>query len=230
MPAADRLHELLEKVEAARHHQGLRLAKVLHDEVGQVLTAAGLHLSLLEMDLQAGATAREPLLKRVSEIQTILEQALSQVRSLSYEVDPRLVARLGLSNALARIAERYNSAARGSIAVELEVTGVSVRVAGPPAGAIVSVAELAVDNAVRHSGARSVTIGLKQIEESLTLNVIDDGKGFQYRQDDPKPVGLGLPLMAYWAREFSGCLDVQSSAGGTRITLTMPVKAPAAVA
>src|ERR1017187_8585006 len=93
------LAHLLVSVMHAREQEGARVSRILHDEVGQVLSAIGLQLDLLRMDLHDKAADNT---KRILEIQKVLELSVGQVRDLSYELNPAIVERTGLQFALDR--------------------------------------------------------------------------------------------------------------------------------
>ena len=84
----------------AREVESERVSRLLHDEVGQVLSAVGLHLDVLKLDFKEQAPE---IVGRVHEIQQILDHAVKQVRSLSYDLNPAVVERAGLHAALERL-------------------------------------------------------------------------------------------------------------------------------
>ena len=87
----------------AQEAEVARIARVLHDEVSQVLSAVGLQLDVLRMDYQASAPE---LAARTAEIQQMLEVAINQVRDLSHDLNPSIVERAGLQFALSRLVGR----------------------------------------------------------------------------------------------------------------------------
>src|SRR6185295_11298799 len=87
----------------AREVESDRVSRTLHDEVGQVLSAVGLQLDVLRLDFQKQAPEIAP---RTIEIQKMLDLAMSQVRTLSYDLNPAVVERVGLQNALDRLVGR----------------------------------------------------------------------------------------------------------------------------
>src|ERR1017187_7867549 len=98
------LAHLLVSVMHAREQEGARISRILHDEVGQVLSAVGLQLDLLRMDLDEQSVETP---SRIVDIQKVLEQAVGQVRDLSYELNPSVVERTGLQFALDRLVGRH---------------------------------------------------------------------------------------------------------------------------
>src|SRR5258706_6692666 len=107
-PLADQLAELLVRAGADRQRAG----RVLHDDVGPLLSAAGLRLQLLRMDFPETAEA-------LREAMQALDAAMERVRALSQELNPSPVFRVGLKNALGDLVERYRGQFPGNIVFRL---------------------------------------------------------------------------------------------------------------
>jgi signal transduction histidine kinase len=186
------LVHLLVSVMNAREQEGARVSRILHDEVGQILSAIGLQLDLLRMDIRENVEDVSP---RIADIQKVIETAVTQVRDLSYELNPSIVARTGLPFALDRLVGRFRKTFSGSLRLLFDS---SVRVPLEPATALFKIAEQALDNAVQYSGATQIEILVKPAKGAVVLEVRDNGKGFA-------PVhgtgGLGLHLMTYQAAQ-----------------------------
>jgi len=184
------LANLLISVMHARDQEGARISRILHDEVGQILSAIGLQLDLLRMDIKENVEADS---QRIAVIQKVLETAVDQVRDLSYESNPSIVERAGLPFALDRLVGRYRKTFAGAIRLLFDS---SVRVPVEPATALYNIVEEAVDNAVAHSGGSQIEILVKPAKDGVTLEVRDNGKGISPEQES---TGLGLHLMKYQA-------------------------------
>src|SRR5918998_1739834 len=96
----------------AREVESNRVSRLLHDEVGQVLSAVGLHLDVLKLDFKEQIPE---IVGRLNEIQKFLDAAVMQVRALSYDLNPAVVERAGLQLALDRLVGRMRSEFNGSI-------------------------------------------------------------------------------------------------------------------
>jgi signal transduction histidine kinase len=191
---ADRsLENLLVSIMDAREEEGARVSRILHDEVGQVLSAIGLQLDLLRMDLQENPASGG---RRIAEIQKVLERAVGQVRELSYELNPAIVERTGLQSALDRLVGRQRKNFGGTIRLFFDS---SVRPAVTTATAMYKIAEQALDNAVRHARATHIEVLVKPGKHGVTLEVRDDGTGFDPQRQAAEKKGIGLPLMRYHA-------------------------------
>src|SRR3954467_8002663 len=88
----------------AREVESARVSKLLHDEVGQVLSAVGLQMDVLKLDYRGQIPE---ITERINEIQQILDTAVQQVRTLSYDLNPSIVERAGLHSALDRLIGRF---------------------------------------------------------------------------------------------------------------------------
>jgi two-component system sensor histidine kinase UhpB len=208
-------HRLLEVQEEERRH----LARELHDEFGQLLSAISLHLHA------ARALAGAPALSRLDECARLLQQAGEQVRNLALELRPTMLDTLGLEATLRWVAEQHQ-----------QRTGCDVQVMGHLPGAPLSpqlaiacfrAVQEALTNVVRHAAAQHVWIELSQSEDLLELVVRDDGVGFDVpstQEQSARRGSLGLLGMAERVHLLGGTLEVESERGhGTRIRATFPL-------
>ncbi len=199
------LTTLLASALNAREQEGARLAKILHDDVGQVLSAIGLQLDLLRMDLDEGV---DGAVARIADVQRVLERAVAQVRDLSYELNPSIVERTGLQFALDRLVGRYRKDFNGSIRLLLDP---AVRLPVDAATAMYKITEQALDNAVRHAGAGHIEVIAKAAKQQMVLEIRDDGAGLPPGVD-PQSGGLGLFLMRHHAERGGLGFSVGSAA------------------
>ncbi len=207
---------LLEVQEAERRH----LARELHDEFGQLLSAVNLHLHA------ARGLAGEAARPRLDECATLLQQAGEQVRSLALELRPTMLDTLGLAAALRWLAEQHQQ----RTGIEVQVVGHLSGPAPPPELAIACfrVAQEALTNVVRHAEAQHVWIELNQDDNGVELVVRDDGVGFDVlatQQQAFQRGSLGLLGMAERVQLLRGRLDMESQPGhGTRIRAVFPLE------
>jgi len=187
--------DLLVRVLKAQEQQGERISRFLHDEAGPLLSTIGLQLDLLRMDL--GEKSAE-VSSRLVELQKLLEQAVVQVRDLSYELNPAVVERAGLQFALERLAAWYGKSFSGALRLGFDA---SVRLPAAAATAMYRIARLALDNAVEHAGCSQIAVLVKPVEGAATLEVIDNGRGFSVDQARDQARGLGLDLMRHHASQ-----------------------------
>lgn len=200
------------KVLQARESERTRLARFLHDEVGQCLSAAGLQLDLLRMDL-------EPVLPdipaRTAEVQQVLERVMERVREFTHELNPATVERAGLYSALDRMIGRLRRGFGGTVRLMADS---SVRLEAAAANALYRIAEQALDNALRHSGCTAIEVHLKATRPGPSLEVRDNGAGFDPAGVEAGNRGLGLLIMEYCAADAGIELTVSSLRGrGTSV-------------
>lgn len=208
--------EFLRAMIRGRDEERSRIARELHDELGQGLAALGVGLEHLKgatslADVQAGATA----------LQTIVEDVSRETGRLARGLDPRLLDELGLRDALVRHAEQQ--AAAGGFEAHVEFVGLEDE-AGLPSDVVATIYRIgqeALTNITRHAAASSVDVLVRRGPDGLRLVVEDDGSGF-----DPLQLshGLGLRGIRERAAECGGWADVASDAQhGTVLTVHLPL-------
>jgi signal transduction histidine kinase len=202
-------HTAIEALET-RERERTRLARFLHNEVGQCLSAAGLLLDLLRMDLERVAPE---IRGRTAEVQQVLERVMERVREFSQELDPAAVERAGLYPALDRLVGRLRREFPGTLRLMADS---SLRLEAPVANAFYRIAEQALDNAVRHARPPLLEVHLKLTGRGPVLEVRDNGAGFDVEREGRR--GLGLLIMEHCAAEVGLELAVSSLRGrGTTV-------------
>jgi signal transduction histidine kinase len=179
----------------AQEFERTMMARFLHDSVGQNLTALGLQLDLIRMDLETAAPA---VGARVAEVQKVLGEMMESVREYSYELNPATVERAGLRAALDRLAVRARERFAGVFRVNVDP---SMKIEPKLASAFYQIAQEAVENAIQHSGGSAIDITLRATRTGIGIEVRDNGRGF-----DPDDIlgsyrGLGLLSMEHYAAE-----------------------------
>jgi two-component system, NarL family, sensor histidine kinase DegS len=205
----------------AREVESDRVSRTLHDEVGQVLSAVGLQLDVLRLDFQD----RVPeIAARTVEIQKLLDRAMSEVRALSYDLNPAVVERVGLQNALDRLVGRFRNRFSGSIRFLFDS---SVRVPREVGNAWYKIAEHALENALKHAGASKIEVHVRPTPKAITMEVRDDGAGFSILDTKMHSGGLGLLLMEHYAAQAGIEVIISSEqCKGTIVRSTFPVQKP----
>lgn len=188
------------------------MSRFLHDSVGQNLTALGLQLDLIRMDLAAGAPGAGD---RITEVQKALGEMMDAVREYSYELNPATVERAGLRVALDRLAVRSRQRFTGTIRVNVDP---SSKVEPGLASALYQIAQEAVENAVLHSGCTAIDILMKTTRGITVLEVRDNGRGFDRDNIEGGQRGLGLLSMEHYAAQAGMELTIVSKRGiGTTV-------------
>jgi len=203
-----------------REREQARVARILHDRASQVLSAVGLQLDVLRMDFREQAPG---IVQRTTEIQTMLEGVIEELRGLSYELNPSVVERAGLSFALERLVGRFRESAPGSIRLAAER---DVRIDAHQGTVLYKIAEFALDNAVQHASFRTAEVLFRLARDRAVLEVRDNGVGFPVHETERRfQGGLGLLLMRYYASQNGIRLTIHSARGkGTIVKATCPVQ------
>ncbi len=208
---------LIEAQEAERQ----TIARELHDEIGQVLTAVRVGLDAVKRGVPADAVSPQ-LEANIA----IVDQALKRVRDLSLELHPVLLDDLGLPAALRWYTDGY--ALRTGIATELRLENLkdSDRFPRELETVCFRVVQEALTNVVRHANARQVLITLKLNCNYLNLTIKDDGRGFDVVALQKRSAGqvtLGVRGMEERAQALDGSLTIESSPlNGTEVQLALP--------
>jgi len=192
---------------AEREAEQAKVARMLHDDAGQVLSAIGLHLDVLRSDLTAEQSGQ------VVEIQKLLEQVISRIRAASQALHANVVERAGLGFALEQLVGRARDKAVG-LTIRLQVTP-GERWPNEPAHAAYRIVEALLENALNHAMAQRIEVRM----QSGVVEVRDDGRGFDLEQ---RTKGLGLLQCRYLAKAAKLGMSIQSTAGqGTIVKLTL---------
>jgi signal transduction histidine kinase len=195
-----------------------RLARELHDSVTQSLYS----LWLLAEGWRRLATAgrKPPGEEQLSQVSGIAQQALKEMRLLVYELRPAALEQEGLLAALHRRMDAVEK--RAGVDARL-VADDLVDLPGPVEEALYWIAQEALNNALKHANATSVSLRLSSQPGEVLLEVSDDGSGFD-PQAASQSGGLGLASMRERAARMGGTLDVQSAPGrGTTISARLPI-------
>lgn len=216
--------ELFRRVVAAQESERQRIARDLHDETGQALTAIGLGLRGLE-----SRVSRDPQQAALTlqELQTLTADSLKELQHLMADLRPSHLDDLGLPAALRWYAAKIEE--RGALKVGVEISGSEQPIAEPAKIAMFRIVQEALNNVIRHAEARSVSISLQFADLGVRVNIRDDGRGFdlaqlRHTQASARPP-LGLAGMQERAALLGGAVTVRSSPGeGTVIEAFVPYR------
>jgi two-component system sensor histidine kinase UhpB len=214
---------MLDRLESARHQaartalaaqeaERLRVARELHDEIGQTLTAVA---------IEAGSAAHgdSELAHALRNVADGVRESLEEVRRIARELRPEALDDLGLVNALIALSTRIG--AQGGPRVRRDLQAQLPPLSPDVELVIYRVAQESLTNALRHSGASEVTVSLTADAENVTLAVKDDGKGMptQLPRDSS-----GIAGMRERALLVGGMLSLAAVPGqGTEVRLTIPI-------
>lgn len=214
----DELRGAQERLVIAREEERKRLRRDLHDGLGPTLAGLTLDVDTLRNRVRAfnALDARETDAQLLS-LRTGIQSAVGEVRRVVEGLRPPALDELGLGAALDHLAQRLTGGTR--VVVDLEVAGLAPLPAAAEV-AVYRVAQEALTNIVRHSGAQHVWIRVATGPEHVLLEVVDDGHG----QPTPRDGGVGLDSMRERAEELGGSVEIAGGAGsGTTVRATIPV-------
>jgi len=208
---------LIQAQEAERE----KIARELHDQIGQILTAVRINLQSIQRSY--GSNENIP---RFDDSIAIIDEALGRVRELSIELRPSLLDDLGLTAALRWYVDHF-AQRTGIIAEVLNGSKEEGRLPHDLETACFRIAQEALTNVARHAKASSVSVQLEHAREKMLLTVIDDGIGFDIdslRKNMLAASALGLRGMEERALAAGGYIKIDSGSGrGTRVRATFPL-------
>jgi PAS domain S-box-containing protein len=213
------LQALSRRLVDVQERERTRIARELHDQIGQTLSAVKVNLEALLHEV-----ADPVLLTRVGEAIAAVKRAVEQVQTLSFELRPSLLDDLGLPAAVGAYVRRQAESAGLSLGLAIAVGG---QVSKAVEAACFRILQEAVTNVVRHAHARRLHVELRTDRARLQLAVRDDGVGFDaatLRATAPVERRLGLVGMSERAQYAGGELEIESRPGaGTLVRARFPL-------
>jgi len=216
----EQLRALSAKLADAQEAERRAVARELHDEIGQLLYAAGANLEAIQISPDAVTLAG-----RLADSAALVDNAIRQVRDLALELRPSMLDDFGLVPALTWLVERQ--AQRSGYQADFAAEPPDLRLPASLDTAVYRVVQIALTNVARHAQARHVTITIRRQESDLELLINDDGAGFDVAAALERAIHgatLGLLSMQERVRLAGGTLDIHSSPGhGTEIRARFPI-------
>lgn len=217
MVSREQLRNLSLHLLTAREEERTLVAREIHDELGQTLTAARIELSLLKKTLQKKDIAE----KKLQSAMDLIDSAVEDVHKICTELRPRMLDHLGLEAAMEWQAKRFSDSA--GLNCFLEFPPQHVTLPTVVAIAMFRIFQEALTNVVRHAQATSVFVRLAVEEDTIMLVMTDNGKGIS-PQDIAKMTSFGVTGMRERARELGGdCVFTSDNSKGTTVTVTIPL-------
>jgi len=220
----EQLRALNEKLNEIQEAERKQLARELHDEMGQALTAISINLATIAQELPPASA--KSFLERLNESKMLADQTLEQIRELSFNLRPAMLDDLGLVPTLRWYTKRYEK--RGNISVKLQVRGLKERLPANIETALYRIFQEALTNVTRHAQASNVYLELRQHDSSVVAQIRDDGRGFDMKQilskTTPK-MSIGLLGMRERVVLLDGSFNIHSEPGaGTQILVEIPLE------
>lgn len=210
-----RLHELAGFLQGVREEERARIARELHDELGQSLTALRIDLSWLRGKC---AEAEPGIGARLANAQSLVENTMEGLRRIAEDLRPRMLDDLGLAAAIEHHVGDF--AQRTGIPCELALNREEFAVSGPTATAVFRIIQEALTNIARHADASRVEVSVVQEGDGIELRVGDDGRGIVGQGGNKT---FGLLGMEERVKTIGGRLTIASESGhGTTIEAWLP--------
>ncbi|MGA9669774.1 MAG: PAS domain S-box protein [Terracidiphilus sp.] len=220
----EQLRALAERLQLVREEDRKKVARDLHDQIGQILTAIKMDMTWMTRHLPA---SEDKVLARIAESIQSINEGVKAVRSICSGLRPGVLDDLGLAAAIEWQANEF--VLRNGVQCQVSVPPVDLHLDGDRATATFRIFQECLTNVVRHAQAKSVRVALCQEEESILLVVEDDGIGFCESGLSNSLGSLGLLGMKERAQFCGGDVQISSSPGnGTTVTVRVPMDIPRA--
>jgi len=215
----EQLRGLTAHLQNIREEEQTRIAREIHDELGQQITGLKMDVAWLRRKLTANV---EPVAvqNKLNTMNTLLDETVQTIRKISSELRPSILDDIGLVAALEWQSQEFEK--RFHVPVEFKSDNNDLQVSPAVATGLFRMYQESLTNVARHAEAKKVTTSLEVSGNQVTLLIVDDGKGFLI--EPGKKQTLGMLGMKERALMIGAKLDIHSSPGrGTTVSITAPV-------
>lgn len=203
----------------AEEKERIRIAKDLHDGVGQQLSAVKMHLSVLSEENTLKSVQMDD---KFSLLLSLVDDAVKEVRSVSHNMMPNALITSGISAAFREFVNKISTA--GSLKVDLQIVGLTERLNSSTETVLYRVLQECVSNIVKHAQANYISIQLVKHNNHLNMIIEDNGKGFDTKNINSFE-GIGLKNIISRVQFLNGSVDFDSSIGnGTTVNIEIPLQ------
>jgi signal transduction histidine kinase len=223
------LRKLSARLMATQDEERRRIARDLHDSVGQFIVALSMNNGIA---LAQAGKLDESAANALHENEQLVQQLSMEIRTISHLLHPPLLDEIGLLPAIKTFADGFGERSNIKVAVELapEIGRLSPHIEI----SVFRIVQECLTNVYRHSGSKTACIRLSLNQgKMLVVEVSDEGKGMTPGDSMVRApgngAGVGMSGMRERVRELGGALDIQSGENGTRVTVRFPISAVAAV-
>jgi len=212
------LRELATHLQSIREEERTMISREIHDELGQVLTALKIQVSLLAKKLNKN---QEPLKQKINSLSDLIDSSVESVQKISSKLRPGILDELGLIAAIEWQTEEFEKLT--NIKCSLVMPKDEIKLERNKTTAIFRIFQEALTNIARHSEAAKVTISLLNYQSNIFLEIQDNGKGITAEQvKDFK--SLGIHGMKERAMVFGGQVYIEGITGkGTMVRVEIPL-------
>jgi PAS domain S-box-containing protein len=222
--ATEQLRKLSIRLLQTQDEERRRIARELHDGIGQLLAAMSMHMASIDAEKnQLSANARQSLDEAIE----MMGEASQEIRTMSHLLHPPLLDDVGLESALRWYVSGFASRSKIEISIDAP-PGFSDGLPRELSLTLFRIVQESLTNVHRHSQSRTAQITIERSEREIVLEIRDQGKGIspemQSRIASGVSLGVGLRGMQERTRQFDGELEVSSSQGETRIRALLPIE------
>jgi signal transduction histidine kinase len=208
--------------QSVREEERARIAREIHDELGQALTGLQIQLSWLEKSLPGSLAAPAATIRSMSRL---IDDTIDSVRRIASDLRPQVLDELGLADALRRQARAFQ--ARAGIRCRMDLPAEPFAMDPERASAVFRIFQEAMTNVARHAKATRVDVRLRLDAGQLLLSVADNGRGMSPAAMR-RPNALGLLGVRERASLLGATIEIGASqSGGARVRLSVPLHPPA---
>jgi len=219
--AEDAARSLSGQILTLQDEERKRLARELHDSVGQLLASIKMNSAVFQ-----SVQGDSPVAKAAADNAILLDRVISEIRTMSHLLHPPLLDEIGLPSALRWYVDGFSE--RSKIAIDLDIPGKIERLGSDMEIAIFRVVQECLTNVHRHSGSRSASLRLAKEDGHVRLEIKDTGKGIplekQLALTSSGQLGVGFRGMRERISQLGGVLEVRSNGNGTLVSATLPLK------
>jgi PAS domain S-box-containing protein len=218
----EHLRRLSSHLQTAREDEQMRIAREIHDELGQTLTALKMDAAWLRRHLDASPATLED---KVASMSSLIDTTIQTVRKITQELRPGILDDLGLLPALEWQLQDFQQ--HSGLACSLRTHLGDIAPDTQTATTVFRIFQEMLTNIARHAGARRVDVTVSEANQHLVLEVRDDGRGIT-DSELAKPRSFGLLGMNERVTLLGGRISIRGEAGrGTTVTVSVPLRAPA---
>jgi len=205
----------------AQEDERRRIAREIHDGLGQMLTAIKFNLEILEDMITVGKDERE----RITDMKNLLDSVMKEAREISYNLMPSVLEDFGLAPALQLLSEQF--ANRTNVKVNFQAHGIADRLASNLEISLYRIVQESLNNVSKHAEATEVNLQIIRHSNGIRLVIEDNGRGITTQPDIIRATsqgGMGLAGMRERASSFGGSLTIDSTPNnGTLIAVEVPL-------
>lgn len=218
----ERFRSLAANLQHVRDDEDARIAREIHDELGQLLTGVKMEIANIEDLVSAIASLahRDTILERLHSASSLTDRVIQSMRNITSRIRPAIWDTMDLTDAIDWQLEEFQK--RTAINCTFSPRTIDTKIDYERSTAIFKILQESLFNIVRHSGAKNITITLDQSEDKLTMDVADDGRGIN-PGDLMKATSFGILGMQERANLLGGSLTIKErNNGGTIVHLEIP--------